>query len=78
MTGPEFCGALVRAIGVYWLSHGLTYLAAAIAPVEGYTPLLYVVLGGSEMLVGVFLMFKADGMVATLYAKPPADDDDEE
>jgi hypothetical protein len=60
MTAPQFFGVLVRAIGVSWLSHGVTYLAAAFAPVQGYTPVVYV-------LLGAFLMFKADGMVMTCY-----------
>ena len=68
MFGPLLFVALVRAIGVYWLSQGLTYLAAAFAPVQGYTPALYVLLGVSEMILGVFLMFKANGIVETCYS----------
>lgn len=68
MTAPQFFGALVRAIGVYWLAHGLTYLAAALFPMQGYTPMSYVFIGAAEMIVGAFLMFKADGMVESCYS----------
>jgi len=78
MTAPQFFGALVRALGLYWLTHGLTYLPASMAPAKGYTPSLYFWVGVGEMLVGIFLMFKADGMVQTCYSlnaldpeKPP-------
>lgn len=68
MTAPQFFGALVRAMGVYWLTNGLLYLAGAYFASQGYTPISYVVQGGATAIIGLFLMFKADGMVETCYS----------
>ena len=68
MTAPHFFGALVRAMGLYWLTYGITYLPACFAPVAGYTPGLYIFVGIGDMLIGVFLIFKADGVVETCYS----------
>ena len=68
MTAPQFFGALVRAIGVYWLSVGLSYLARAYFAARDYSPAAYIVQGAANAIIGVFLMFKADGMVETCYS----------
>jgi len=68
MTAPQLFGALVRAIGVYWLSVGLSYLTGAYFAGREYSPMAYVVQGAANAIIGVFLMFKADGMVQTCYS----------
>jgi hypothetical protein len=68
MTAPHFFGALVRALGLYWLSVGLSYLAGAYFASADYTPMAYVIQGMADLLIGVFLMFKADGVVETCYS----------
>ena len=45
-------------------------------PAEGYSAMDYLVPGVPLLLIGIFLMFKADGMVATCYAKDDAGEDE--
>jgi hypothetical protein len=68
MTAPQFFGALVRAMGVYWLADGLSYFGSALFASKDYTPMAYLVQGGAHAIIGAFLMFKADGMVETCYS----------
>jgi len=44
-------------------------MLGAVIPAQGYTSGEYVISGFPILLIGIFLMFKADGMVATCYAK---------
>jgi hypothetical protein len=73
MTAPQFFGALVRAIGLYWLTYGLTRIVSACAPAEGYTYVTYIILASAYMVIGAFLMLKADPIVEMCYAKTDSD-----
>ena len=55
-------------LGLYWLTYGLTYLPGFFTPATGYTPGFYIYMGAAQMILGVFLMFKADGVVETCYS----------
>jgi hypothetical protein len=55
-------------MGLYWLTYGITYLPGALAPVQGYSPGIYIGIGMGQMIVGVILMFAADGFVETCYS----------
>ena len=77
MTAPGLFGAVVRSIGLYWLVYGLFYTCSAIAPAHGVSIVPYFVLGSVSMVVGLFLMLRADGFVAMCYRKPDRDDDDD-
>jgi hypothetical protein len=77
MNAPQFFGALVRAIGLYWLIYSLSYLTGFFDPPKDTDSRTYLIATVPGSLVGIFLMFKADGVVATLYAEPkgiPGDD----
>lgn len=69
MTAQELFGALVRALGLYWAVYSIQTMLGAVIPAQGYTSGEYVISGFPILLIGIFLMFKADGMVATCYAK---------
>ena len=72
MTAHDLFGALVRALGLYWAVYSIQMLVGAFIAAEGSSPVAYVVAGLPLLLVGIFLMLKADGMVATCYAKDEA------
>jgi hypothetical protein len=77
MTAPQFFGALVRAFGLYWFVYSLSYLTGFFAPAKDSEPRVYLIAAIPGSLVGLFLMFKADGVVATLYAEPKDEADDD-
>jgi len=78
MTAQQFFGALVRALGLYWLLDGLTRALGAFFPGPEYSWIHYVVGAALEMVIGTFVMFKADGLVEMLYAKPDEEDEEDE
>ncbi len=68
MTAPQFFGALIRAIGLYWFVYGLAYLPATLSPHDGTALSTYILIGTGYMIIGAFLLFKADGFVETCYS----------
>ena len=67
---------MARIIGLYWLTHGIISMVAAIRPPPGYSTEDYVVAFLPEMLIGVVLTFKADAIAETLYGFDGLADDD--
>jgi len=67
MSVQQIFGVAVRAIGVYWVAHGLGTLGFGFFPAQGYSTWSYVLGVASEMLVGVVLMLKADRVVRLCY-----------
>ena len=78
LNGPEIFGALVRTIGLYWFSYGLNTAVSAMSPAPGFSIGSYIACGAAQMIVGISLMFKADGVVSTCYADSKPRDDPED
>lgn len=77
MNGPQFFGAIVRGLGLYWVTWGVTYLPLALVahPNNTFTATHYIVIGSVDIIVGLILMLNSDGMVAFCYPKPDAEEE---
>ena len=76
MTAPQYFGLIVRGLGLYWFTWGLTYMPLAFVAHPGSTSSAthYVAVATADMVVGAILLFTADGMAETFYRHQPEKD----